>query len=87
MPLHHYIEQYFQNNPQARQLGVPVENPPIDKRPKVLNIEELEVDLKTHKIPIRIYTPEEKPRIHFIFIFMVGNICKVTSKLMMFPVD
>lgn len=92
MPLHHYIEQYFQNNPQARQLGVPVENPPIDKRPKVLNIEELEVDLKTHKIPIRIYTPEEKPPYPLYIYFhggeyMQGNLetddvsCRLISSL------
>ncbi|SOC22668.1 acetyl esterase [Ureibacillus xyleni] len=72
MPLHHYIEQYFQNNPQARQLGVPVENPPIDKRPKVLKIEELQVEVDTHQIPIRVYTPEEKPPLP-LFIYFHGG--------------
>ncbi|TSI05742.1 alpha/beta hydrolase [Lysinibacillus sp. BW-2-10] len=59
MPLHHYIEQYFQKYPDARWKGIDVDNPPLEKRPKVLNIEDMTVNAGTHQIPIRIYTPEE----------------------------
>ncbi|QCR32563.1 alpha/beta hydrolase [Lysinibacillus sp. SGAir0095] len=73
MPLHHYIEQFFQQNLEARSKGVPLEIPPLEKRPKVLNVEERVVEGDTHQIPIRIYTPDDKVAIYPLLVFFHGG--------------
>ncbi|HWK22340.1 MAG TPA: alpha/beta hydrolase [Ureibacillus sp.] len=73
MPLHHYIEQYFQQNFDARKEGIPFENPPLEKRPKVLSVEDSAVDVSTHQIPIRIYTPDDKVEYYPLFVFFHGG--------------
>lgn len=74
MPLHHYIEQYFQQHPNARIKGILAESPPIEKRPKVSTIEDREIAVGTHSIPIRIYTPTDEENQHApLFIFFHGS--------------
>ena len=73
MPLHHYIEQYFQQNFETRNNGIPLEYPPLEKRPKVLKVEEQTVEAKTHQIPIRIYTPDDKVEYYPLFVFFHGG--------------
>ncbi|WP_052130241.1 alpha/beta hydrolase [Ureibacillus sinduriensis] len=73
MPLHHYIEQYFQQNLVARSKGIPFENPALEKRPKVLNVEDRNIDAKTHQIPIRIYTPDDEVAFYPLFVFFHGG--------------
>lgn len=74
MPIHHYIEQYFQQHPDARIKGIKTENPPIENRPKVFTIEDQLVDTESHSLPIRIYTPNDKDHQHFpLFIFFHGS--------------
>lgn len=72
MPIHHYIEQYFQYNPHSRTNGIEVKNPPLCKRPKVHSIEEKFIKMDTKKIPIRIYSPNDE-KIHPILIFFHGG--------------
>lgn len=73
MPLHHYIEQYFQQNLDARSKGIPFDNPVLEKRPKVLNVEDRTIDAKTHHIPIRIYTPDDEVSFYPLFVFFHGG--------------
>lgn len=73
MPLHHYIEQYFQQNIEARSKGIPIESPALEKRPKVLNVENRTIDADTHQIPIRIYTPDDKVAFYPLFVFFHGG--------------
>lgn len=73
MPLHHYIEQFFQQNLEARSKGISLEIPPLEKRPKVLSVEDLTVDTHTHQIPIRIYTPDDKMDYYPLFVFFHGG--------------
>lgn len=72
MPIHLYIEQYFRQFPKARQTGIEIKNPPLDKRPKVFRIEERFVKTGSAEIPIRIYTPNEEEK-HPVFIFFHGG--------------
>lgn len=58
MPLHLYIDNYFQEHFNARHEGVVIENLPIEKRPKVEKIENRTIQLDSTQIPIRIYTPD-----------------------------
>lgn len=73
MPLHHYIEQHFQKHPENRNKGIPIECPPIEKRPKVLNVEENLVESNSYQIPIRIYTPEIEEDYFPLFVFFHGG--------------
>ncbi|MDN4492564.1 alpha/beta hydrolase [Ureibacillus aquaedulcis] len=73
MPLHHYIEQYFQQNIEARSKGIPYENPALEKRPKVLNVEDRIIDANTHQIPIRIYTPDDNVVFYPLYVFFHGG--------------
>ncbi|MFC7687003.1 alpha/beta hydrolase [Ureibacillus sp. GCM10028918] len=73
MPLHHYIEQFFQQNLEARSKGIPFENPPIDKRPKVLNVEDRTIEGESHQIPVRIYTPDDEVDFYPLFVFFHGG--------------
>lgn len=73
MPLHHYIEQYFQQNFETRSKGIPLEIPPLEKRPKVLKVEDQIVDAGTHQIPMRIYTPDDKVDFYPLFVFFHGG--------------
>ncbi|QBK26215.1 alpha/beta hydrolase [Ureibacillus thermophilus] len=72
MPIHLYIEQYFQAHPEARKRGIEIKNPPIEKRPKVWKVEEKLVSAGTLQIPIRIYIPNEEEK-HPLFIFFHGG--------------
>lgn len=72
MPIHYYIEQYFEHDPKARISGIEVKNPPLDKRPKVFRVEEKLVDVGTRHVPIRIYTPNNQ-KAHPLFIFFHGG--------------
>lgn len=72
MPIHHYIEQHFQKYPHSRTTGIEVKNPPLEKRPKVLCIEENIVKINTTEIPIRIYSPNNE-KYHPLFIFFHGG--------------
>lgn len=72
MPIHLYIEQYFQQHPDARKTGIKVKNPPLEKRPKVFQVEDRIVQVGNSEIPIRIYTPNEAEK-HPIFIFFPGG--------------
>lgn len=71
MPLHHYIEQYFQQHPQTRSKGISLENYPLEKRPKILKVENSNVEAAP-QIPIRIYTPSEEEN-YPLFIFFHGG--------------
>lgn len=72
MPIHLYIEQYFQQYPKARKTGIEVKNPPLEKRPKVFNVEDRLVSIGNMQVPIRIYEPNGKKR-HPILIFLHGG--------------
>lgn len=72
MPIHLYIDQYFQHHPEERITGVTVKNPPIEKRPKIAKIEEALVSFHTKEIPIRIYIPNEDKN-HPLMIFFHGG--------------
>ncbi|NLY81112.1 MAG: alpha/beta hydrolase [Lysinibacillus sp.] len=72
MPIHLYIEQYFQQHPAARKTGIGVKNPPLEKRPKVFHIENKLVNVGNTQVPIRIYTPNEDKN-HPLFIFFHGG--------------
>ncbi len=74
MPLHHYIEQYFQQHPETRSKGIPIENPPLEKRPKVLKIEEHTINTNSHQVPIRIYTPSQEEIYPLIIYFHGGDL-------------
>lgn len=71
MPLHHYIEQYFQNHPHARVKGVPISS--NEKKPKVLKVEDTFIQSTTNQIPIRIYTPDEEDDYYPLFLFFPGG--------------
>ena len=73
MPLHHYIEQFFQQNLEARSKGISLDILPLEKRPKVLNVEDRIVVEQTHQIPIRIYTPDDKMDFYPLFVFFHGG--------------
>jgi len=73
MPLHHYIEQYFQQHFETRSKGIPYENPPLEKRPKVLEVEDRTIDANSRQIPIRIYTPDDQVQYYPLFVFFHGG--------------
>lgn len=72
MPIHLYIEKYFQEHPSARKTGIVVKNPPLHKRPKVFKVVDQTVKVGETCVPIRIYTPNDKKR-HPVFIFFHGG--------------
>lgn len=76
MPLHLYIDNYFQKNIHARQQGVTIEILPLEKLPKVEKVENEVIDIGSTKMPIRIYTPDplEKEEKHYpLLIFFHGG--------------
>lgn len=77
MPLHLYIEKYFQKNIHARQQGITIEIIDKEKLPKVENVENQIIDIGSTKMPIRIYTPdplqEEEKHYPFLIFFHGGN--------------
>lgn len=72
MPLHHYIEQYFQQYPETRSKGIQFENPSLEKRPKV-NVEDRSINTGSSQVPIRIYTPSEESNYPLFIFFHGGN--------------
>lgn len=73
MPLHHYIEQYFQQHPESRIKGIVPDIPPLEKRPKVKKVEDQTVHAGAHNIPIRIYTPDDEDDFYPLFVFFHGG--------------
>lgn len=73
MPLHHYIEQYFQQHPESRSKGISIENSPLEKRPKIFKVEDSNVKTAP-QIPIRIYTPSEEKNYPLLIFFHGGDL-------------
>ena len=71
MPLHHYIEQYFQQHTEARQKGIQIKS--NERKPSVLKVEESFIQAMANHIPIRIYTPDEEDDYYPLFLFFPGG--------------
>ena len=75
MPIHHYIEQYFQQFPKSRIEGIEVELPPLDKRPKGVTVkdETITLGVAQEDIPIRVFTPTEGEEPFPLIVFFHGG--------------
>ena len=75
MPIHHYIEQYFQQFPKKRIQGVEVELIPVEKRPKgtIVKDDTISLENPTRNIPIRIYTPDDENGKSPLIVFFHGG--------------